>query len=339
MEKRIQQIRERALVVQTIRGFFDQMDFVEVDTPVAIAAPIPEAHVDAPLCILHFSGRAHRTFLQPSPESSMKKLLAQDGVERIYQIAPVFREHDHSAIHLPEFRMLEWYRKGETWDKLLEDTESLIRKCVEVLNLGEKLSFNGRTIDLSLPFRKITVDEAFQKSLGFAVSHYLEPEALKEQLTQKEIAFDDQDDFETLFHRAFLSRVEPKLLASNQPIFLTHYPAPLAALAQLTPTNPRVSERFELYMGGLELANGFGELTDAPQQAKRFEQEKREREALGKMHYPDDPAFLQALMRIHSAAGNALGLDRLLMLLSNTTDIQDTWAIPPQYPAMEPKKG
>ena len=330
MEKQMQQIKERALVVQTIRNFFDQMDFVEVDTPVAIPAPIPEAHIDAPLCILHCNGLPHRIFLQPSPESSMKKLLALDGLERIYQIAPVFREHDHSNTHLPEFRMLEWYRKGETWEKLLEDTESLIRKCAEVLNLGEKLSFGARTIDLSRPFRQITVDEAFQTYLGFAVSDYLEPEPLRAQLTRQGIAFDD--DFETLFHRAFLSRVEPKLVESDQPFFLTHYPAPLAALARLAPANLRVSERFELYVGGLELANGFGELTDVQEQAKRFAKEKRERQALGKTCYPDDPAFLRALDRIQSAAGNALGLDRLLMVLSNTTHIQDTWAIPPQYP-------
>lgn len=327
MSSFIERAARRATVVRAIRQYFDERQFLEVDTPVALTAPAPELHIEAPPVDLRAGDTTARRYLQTSPELPMKRLLAA-GLERIYQIAPVFRDGDASRQHRPEFRLLEWYRRGARWDALVEDCEGLLRACATAAGCGEQLVFGGRPVDLASPFRRVTVEEAFQRHAGFSILEVLTLEQLREQLLATGIAFDASDRWDDLFHRVLLNRVEPELHKDARPVFLTHYPAPLASLARLSPSDPRTSERFELYVGGVELANGFGELTDPAEQRRRFERESAQRVQRGLSAYPLDERFLSALGELPAAAGIALGLERLLMLLFDVDDIDAVAFIP-----------
>jgi lysyl-tRNA synthetase class 2 len=268
-----------------------------------------------------------RRFLQTSPELAMKRLVAA-GLPRIFQIAAVFRDGDLGPVHRPEFRLLEWYRAGAPWTALMDDCEALLRHLARALHGVEACRYGGLEIDLARPFRRISVDEAFRTHAGFSILEALTPAPLMAQLDRLGIAHRGDDTWDDLFHRVFLTRVEPALLQDPRPLFLTHYPAPLASLARLAPEDPRAAERFELYVGGLELANAFGELVDAATQRTRFELERAARAAAGKRDYPLDEAFLAALKGMPEAAGIALGMERLLMVLLDAPDIDAVSFLP-----------
>ena len=270
-------LKVRAQVLRTIRAFFDARGFVEVETPVRIAAPAPEPHIDCPA-----SGD---WFLRASPELQMKKLLAA-GLPRIYQIGPCFREGERGRRHAPEFTMLEWYRAEADYTDIAADMEALV---------GEVLRTRWSA---SLPFARLTVREAYLRWAGW------DP-----------VADWDQDRFD--FDMA--TKIEPNL--PKEPLFLTDYPAPAASLARLKADDPRVAERWELYVDGMELANAFTELTDAAEQRRRFEAARAERRALGEADYPLDEEFLSALARMPRAGGVALGVDRLVMLACDASSI------------------
>jgi elongation factor P--(R)-beta-lysine ligase len=322
-----ERLHRRVAIIRAVRSFFDGQGFLEVDTPVAVTAPAPEAHIEAPAVTLHTEGRAHRRFLQTSPELSMKRLLV-GGLDRIYQIAPVFRDADFSAIHRPEFRLLEWYRKHSSWDALLDDCEGLLRACARAAGLSDRFRYQAREIDLTGPFRRISMDEAFRAHAGFSILDALDPARLRAELDAVGLHSVADDSWDDLFHRVFLSKIEPVILADPRPVFLTHYPAPLAALARLDPKDPRASERFELFVGDMELANGFGELVDADLQRRRFERDRETRRQAGFNDYPLDERFLAALASLPPSAGIALGVDRLLMLLLDVDDIDAVGFIP-----------
>jgi elongation factor P--(R)-beta-lysine ligase len=313
----VERMQQRSRIVRAVRRFFDEQDFLEVDTPVALSAPAPEVHLEAPAVELQAEGRQRR-YLQTSPELPMKRLLAD--LPRIYQIAPAFRDGDFTRLHRPEFRILEWYRRGASWLTLMQDCEGLLRAAAAAA---------GGRLDFSKPFLRVSVDDAFREHAGFSILAALEREALAERLRAIGVHFEADDSWDDLFHRVFLTRVEPRLCAAPQPFFLTHYPAPLAALARLSPDDARVAERFELYAGGLELANAFGELTDAAEQRRRFEQDRALRRALGgRSDYPFDERFFAALRRLPESAGIALGIDRLLMVLLDAKDMDEVAFLP-----------
>ena len=286
-------LKVRAQVLRTIRAFFDARGFVEVETPVRIAAPAPEPHIDCPA-----SGD---WFLRASPELQMKKLLAA-GLPRIYQIGPCFREGERGRRHAPEFTMLEWYRADADYNDIAADMEALV---------SEVLRHDGTTgvspIATSVPFKRITVREAYLRWAGW------DP-----------VADWDQDRFD--FDMA--TKIEPNL--PKDPLFLSDYPAPAASLARLKAEDPRVAERWELYVGGMELANAFTELTDAAEQRRRFEAARAERRVLGEADYPLDEEFLSALAHMPPAGGVALGVDRLVMLACGASSIDDV-LLPPTF--------
>lgn len=313
----LERMRRRVAALKAIRHFFDDAGFLEVDTPVAISAPAPEPHIETARVVLHTDTTEHVRYLQPSPELPMKRLLAA-GFERLYQIAVVFRDGELSPTHRPEFRLLEWYRAHSAWEVLLADCEGLLRAVATAL--GElQITYAGQTIDLSRPFRRVSVNEAFEQHAGFAILDALDTEALRQRARALDLHTEPSDSWNDLFHRIFLARVEPSLLRDPQPLFLTDYPAPLSALAQLSCDDLRVAERFELFVGGLELANGFGELTDAAEQRRRFLSDARDRAARGMHAYPIDERFLAALQHMPPASGIALGIERLLMLVLDAT--------------------
>ena len=281
-------LERRAGIVRGIRRFFDERGFVEVETAVRIAAPAPEEHIDCPVVAdsataqggtpPRIEGTHGVSFLRASPELQMKKLLA-DGMERIYQIGPCFREGERGSRHSQEFTMLEWYRRGATYEEVKEDLKRLY------MELAEK----------DVQFREVLVRDAYLEHAGW------DPWAEWNQ---------DRFDFD------MATKIEPNL--PKTPVFLMDYPKEAASLARL---RGDVAERWELYFGGVELANCFTELCDGEEQKKRFLTAKDERRRLGESDYPIDGEFLELLPLVGSAAGVALGVDRLVALALGETDI------------------
>lgn len=291
-------LKARAEILRLIRRFFDERGFWEVETPLRVAAPAPELHID-PI-------PSGNRFLITSPELQMKRLL-QAGYERIYQICHCFRDGERGRNHLPEFTMLEWYRGDAGMDALMADCEALLSWVARGMACYPVFEFAGVTVDLTPPYERLEVADAFERLAGWRPDASPDPDR---------------------FDRDLVSRVEPGL-PPERPLFLCGYPAAMASLARLDPANEGRAERFEMYAGGLELANGFSELTDAAEQRRRFEQEAAARGAQGKVVAPLDEPFLEALsLGLPPCAGIALGVDRLVMLLTGAETIDDVVAFP-----------
>lgn len=320
-----ERMRRRVALTRAMRSFFERREFVEVDTPVALTAPAPEPYLVAPPVALHGLTETGHRFLQTSPELPMKRLLSHH-FSRIFQLAPAFRVGDESPLHRPEFRILEWYRRDTEWTALLDDCEELLQACAEAV--GAEPTIGSRPIPLDRPFARMTMDEAFVKHAGFSILENLDRDSLSERLDEAGLYQAKDDSWNDLFHRIFLDRVEPAVTADARPLFLTHYPAPLGSLARQCPRDPRVSERFELYLGAVELANGFGELTDGTEQRERFVRDEAFRRRIGEPPYPLDERFLRALDTLDSAAGIAMGFDRLVLLFVEAHDLDATSFLP-----------
>lgn len=314
-----ERLRQRARIVRAIRAFFEDRDFIEVDTWVAISAPAPEPHIETARVELTTPQGKQTRFLQPSPEMQMKRIMPH--APRIYQIAPVFRQGDRSERHTPEFRLLEWYRRGAAWTQLLDDCEGLLRACAEAAG-------GSARIDTSRPFLRISMDEAFREHAGFSILEALDEPTLKARLRERTIHFVAGDTWNDLFHRVFLTHVEPKLAKLTTPFFLHGYPAPLQMYSRLSPADPRASERFELYVGDLELANGYGEMVDPEGNRARFAADAEQRRQTNMQTYPTDERFFEALRALPDSAGIALGVDRLLMSMMGVDHIDAIAAVP-----------
>ena len=289
----------RARMVQSIRAFFIEQGYLEIDTPQLISAPAPEVHIEA----LRAGGR----YLQTSPELCMKRLLAS-GFPKIFQISRCFRTGERGDFHLPEFSLLEWYRTGIDYNLLMDECESLIRFVSQRLDMGGKIPYRANKIDLKKPWQRISVSAAFDRYATTSLERALE---------------------EGCFDQIMVEEIEPNL-GTIRPTFLYDYPASLAALARLKPGNRALAERFEIYIAGLELANGFSELNDPVEQRARFERELQIRDAEGKETYPMPERFLRSLKHMPDAAGIALGVDRLAMLLSGALKIDEVVPFTPE---------
>jgi lysyl-tRNA synthetase class 2 len=281
-------LRSRALCA--LRAFFLQRDYLEVETPVRVRRPALEDHIDAE--------PAGDAYLRTSPELHMKRLLAA-GAERLFQVGPCFRRGERGARHRPEYTMLEWYRAGADYRAVLEETRDLLRAVAAAATGSERLPWRGGILDLGATWHILTVREAFQRHAGW------------DPLTAYDADRFDMD---------LVTRVEPAL-PLDRPVVLTDYPPEAAALARCRPDTPPVAERWELYAGGLELANAYSELTDAREQRRRFEACARRRRAAGRAAYPLDEDFLSALEHLPPCGGVALGFDRLVMLLTDAATI------------------
>jgi elongation factor P--(R)-beta-lysine ligase len=292
-------LHERAKLIQSIRLFFINNDFLEVETSLRIASPAPEEHIEAIT-----SGD---WFLQTSPELCMKRLLAA-GYQRIFQISKCFRAAERGNKHLPEFTMLEWYAAGFDYHQLMDQCEALLIAAFKDSGHHQDIVWQNKTIYLVSPWERITVADAFFRYA---------PVTLEEALIQDK------------FDEIMVEYIEP-CLGIERPTFIYDYPAKLAALAKLKESNSAFGERFELYIGGLELANGFSELTDAKEQRQRFEEALKLRSAKNWARYEMPEKFLQALPTMPQSAGIALGIDRLVMLLANTCQIDDVVAFTPE---------
>lgn len=295
----IRRLRLRSRVIRAVRRFFEADGYLEVETPCRIPAPAPELHIDAP--------PAGGWFLQTSPELCMKRLLAA-GCPRIFQICRCFRSGERGRRHLPELTMLEWYTAGSGYMDLMDDCQRLVAAVARELGRGAKLVYQGSEVDLTPPWERLTVAEAFKRHAAISAAQALE-----------EGRFDEIMGLE----------IEPHL-GRGRPVFLYDYPASCAALARLRPDDPGVAERFELYIAGLELCNGFSELTDPAEQRRRFAAEAEARRRAGKTVYPAAEPFLNDLSRMPPAAGNALGVDRLVMLFADAAAIDEVVTFTPE---------
>lgn len=291
--KRVELVRARAKILAQTRSFFESRDFLEVETPLLVPSPGLEIHLEA---VPAGSG-----YLITSPEYQMKRLLAA-GFERIVQICKCFRSNEHGAHHSSEFTMIEWYRAHDSLESIIDDTEQLVANvCDGTARIGD------RKIDVTPPWTRLTVREAMQRWAGIDVDR---------MVVDANTAWDDA------FFAAFLDKVEPQLAAQDSATILVDWPAPLAALARRKPDDPSTALRFEAYIGGIELANAFDELTDPVEQRARFGDDQRIRAERGKPVYPLDEKLLAALAEgLPPSAGIALGFDRLVMLATGATSI------------------
>jgi len=289
----------RAKIFASIRCYFESKQYLEVETPVRIPAPAPEANIEA-----EPSGT---WFLQTSPELCMKRLLAA-GFERIFQICKCYRKGERGRLHLPEMTMLEWYTKGHDYLDMMRQCEDLITTVARSIDYGRGIQYQGQWIDFTKPWDRMTVDQAFEK---FA------PESLDTALRNGN------------FDEIIACDIAPNL-GFEKPVFLYDYPVALGSLARLKPGDKSVAERFELYIAGIEICNAFSELTDPEEQRRRFEVEMQMRRASGKVMYPVAEPFLQALVEMPESAGNALGMDRLIMLFADTAEIDAVVAFTPE---------
>ena len=294
-----ERLRDSAKAAAATRAFFAERGFLEVTTPLRVPAPGVDFHVDA----IAASGQ----YLITSPELEMKRLLV-GGLPKIFQLARVARAEEQGPLHAPEFTMLEWYRAFSGLEDVLRDTEQLVRSVVRSLAGEDDVFVLGhRKVNVAKPFERITVRQAFAQYAGVKDAARL-------------AARDEDRYFELL-----VSRVEPALAERPCPVFLTHYPISQAALSRPHADDPSVAERAELYFGGVELCNAYGELTDAREQRRRMQREAERRQELGRPVDPLDEAFLAALAEgMPPSAGNALGFERLGMVATNRSQIRAT---------------
>jgi len=314
----------RAQVRTALRAFFVAQDFLEIEAGILQRSPGNEAHLHAFATELVTPAMAReRLYLHTSPEFAAKKLLAA-GERRIFEFARVFRNRERGALHHPEFTLLEWYRAGETYDATMADCAAILAIAARAAE-AKQISFRGRVADPFAPPERVTVAESFDRFAGIDLLATLGPQAgdrdaLARQAVAAGVRCADDDDWSDVFSRVLVERIEPKL-GLGRPTVLCEYPAVEAALARPKASDPRVAERFELYLCGVELANGFGELNDPAEQRRRFESEMAEKRRRYGEDYPLDEDFLAALGRMPDASGCALGFDRLVMLVTGATRI------------------
>jgi elongation factor P--(R)-beta-lysine ligase len=291
-------LRLRAEIIKSIRLFFSEHDYLEVETPVRIPAPAPEANIDAI--------ESEDKFLHTSPELCMKRLLAA-GYPRIFQICRCFRKNERGSRHIPEFTMLEWYRADSDYSDMMDETEALIKYVAARSGQGSRITYQGTGVEIGKTWTRMTVAEAFDKYASVSVGRALSDGGFDETMAE----------------------IEP-FLGKTEPLFLYDYPASCGALAKLKNGDASVAERFELYISGVELCNGFTELTDPVEQRARFENELAFRKKAGKKEYPMPEKFLESLYLMPDASGNALGIDRLIMLFADAGSIDDVVAFAPE---------
>jgi lysyl-tRNA synthetase class 2 len=287
-------------MIYAIRDFLINRDYLEVETPSLVPSPIPEPHIDAVSC--------GDLYLHTSPELCMKRLLAA-GYQKIFQICKCFRSGERGSFHLPEFTMLEWYCRGMDYRLLMEECEDLIIFVARSLGYEDIIHYRGKTLNLRKPWEILSVREAFSRYAPIQMDNAVN---------------------EGLFDELMVCHIEPHL-GSGQPTFIIDYPASEATLAKTKEEDPAIAERFELYMGGLEIANACSELTDMKEHQVRIEKVQNYRGSMNKTIYPLSGHFLQGIADMPDAAGIALGVDRLVMIFSNASVIDDVVAFTPEH--------
>ncbi len=326
MKSHLNLAQNRLKLKKALRQWFEDEGFLEVETPILSRSGTAEPYIEPFITWLQNDrGEKEQAFLIPSPEIHHKKLLAE-GVEKLFELARVFRNQEsfESSTHNMEFTLLEFYRKNATYTDIMMDLEKILDAVSAAFGLHGSFPYQHKNL-VTRPVMHISVDEAFMKYAGLDLKKLESWEELISLAQAK--GYSSAKTLDDAFYLLFLNEVEPKLLDSPNPIFLYDYPHFQAAFSKLSP-DKRTGQRFELYWGGIELANGYSELTDPVEQKKRFEDGNLLRVSLGKQPTPLDEDFLRSLGKIPSAGGVAVGFDRLLMLLTNATSIKDVIHFP-----------
>lgn len=337
-QEKYPKLRQRGAIIRAIRSFFDGLGFDEVQTPALQVSPGLEPHLVAfDTMLVDPVGRAtEKRYLHTSPEFAMKKLLAS-GLEKIYQISLVYRNQERSHTHHPEFSMLEWYRVGASYTELMNDCEGLLRACKSAASGTSPFTWKGLISDPFQNFERLSVQDAFLRYAEIDILSTIDdprspsPKALLQECQRLRISTAADDSWEDLFFRVFLEKIEAHL-GVGRPTILFDYPISMAALSRPKSDNANLAERFEIYVCGLELANAFGELTDAKEQRARFEADMEKKQRLYGIKYPIDEDFLAAVAEMPEASGIALGVDRLVMLATGADQIEDVLWMPVARP-------
>lgn len=314
------ELEARSQIIRLIREWFWSQGFLEVDPPAILRLPGQEPHLSPMKLAIHDErGNRHESYLHTSPEYACKKMLAA-GLKKIFSLGKVYRDcESFGGTHNPEFTMIEWYRSQADFYAIMDDVEELFQFII--LKLRQEVS------SLKSVFERLHMREIWQTYAGVNLDEYLDREKMFVLCEAKGYKPKSNEPYEDLFYRIFLNEIEPNL-GKDSPVIVHHYPAAMAALARLSPTDPRYAERFEVYVGGLELANCFSELTDADEQLLRLEQDREERKALGRETFEIDMEFINALKTMPPAAGIALGVDRLVQLFTGCKNIDDVLILP-----------
>lgn len=317
-QERLDGLRARGQVLHEIRSYFAEQDFLEIEPPTLVPAPGLEVNIKAV--------EADGGYLITSPEFAMKRLLAS-GLERIYATCRCFRSEEEGPQHCVEFTMLEWYRAWSDLEAIMKDTEQIVCRAIRAVRGSTMAQVAGRDVDVSPPWQRITVAEACERWGGFSLEGDESADSLRQKVVDSGIEVGHAREWDDLFYLAFVERIEPALATLPRAVLLTDWPAPLAALARRKPDAPQWALRFEAYVGGIELANAFDELTDAAEQRARFEDEREARRRRGLAIYPLDEKFLAALDEgLPPCAGIALGVDRLAMLAVGAEELRSVAA-------------
>jgi len=317
----------RNAITRAVRDWFGTHGFVEVETAALQASPGNETHLHAFAAeLIEPTGERSSRYLHTSPEFACKKLLAA-GETRLFTLARVWRNRERGALHAPEFTMLEWYRAEAPYQTLMGDCAALLAVAAATAG-AERFEFRGRACDPFAAPEKITVAEAFDQWAGIDLFDSLpadgkpDRDRLAERASAIGLRVAEDDTWSDVFSRVITARIEPEL-GADRPAILYEYPIVEAALSRPKPGDPRVAERFELYACGVELANAFGELTDPVEQRRRLQAQMDDKARLYGERYPIDEDFIAALGRMPAASGAALGFDRLAMLATCATRIED----------------
>jgi lysyl-tRNA synthetase class 2 len=321
----------RSAITKAARAWFDEQGFAEVETPILQVSPGNETHLHAPRTELVDADGARTTrYLRTSPEFACKKLLAA-GETKIFELARVFRDRERGHLHLPEFTMLEWYRANASYDAVMADSVVIIAHAAQATGIG-RFSFRGRAADPFAEPELLTVATAFERFAGVdLLATVADGQGDRESLAAavgQLVRITADDTWSDIFSKVLVEHIEPNL-GQGRLTLLFEYPVPEAALARAKPSDPRVAERFEIYACGVELANGFGELTNASEQRRRFTLAMDEKQRRYGERYPLDEDFLAAVARMPEASGVALGFDRLVMLASGASSIDQVVWTPP----------
>jgi elongation factor P--(R)-beta-lysine ligase len=322
-------LEKRMKLIKAIRAHFDDQGFWEVETPILQVSPVMDTHILALKTDLKGVDKQYdkTLYLHTSPEFAMKKLMVA-GISDLYQICHVFRNADHSRLHSREFTMIEWYRAGADYRKIMQDCMDLLRRCAQAVEI-KTYTHRDKSCDPFRDWQVISVAEAFDHYAGIDLIKWLEDrDGFRAAISAKGIHTAEDDRWDDLFFRVMGEKIEPHL-GMAFPCVLYDYPVSMASLSRPKPEDPRFAERFELYVCGIEVANAFGELTDAKIQRDRFREELAFKEQIYGERYPVDEDFIAALeYGLPESSGIALGIDRLAMLAAGVGELEDVFWTP-----------
>ena len=309
--------------VKAVRDFFWENGFKEAITPTALVSTDQEKYFDPmPVYFHEPGGKEHRLFLATSPEIGLKKLLCA-GWTKVFQMLQVFRDYEEFGnTHNPEFTMIEWYRGPGTYWQIMDDVENLYKYVAKKIGV-EKLRYKGTETEVFTQWERSSMKELWQKHVGVNLDDYLTTDSMNKLAKDRGYQVNDDDTYESNFYKIFLNEIESKL-GVEKPVFVYSFPALLASLCQSDPKDGRYVERFEFYVNGLELGNAYGELNDGKLQAGHLKENYEFRKKIGKMLYPVDEDFNQAVTEnMPLSGGIAIGIDRMVMLMTGAKDINE----------------